>query len=221
MPATPGIFALKDCTLIAIATGRKARTLNEFIDELWTINADSIYYHFWGGLLQARFEEREYNNDFAGWSRHGLHDTVLAERLAMVDPTQYPDSEALRQATGTLVEQRAAENEPLLMRPATMQFEFIRSQIVVFDTNLRVERPEEMAGLLPHLSTGGIFYHFIDARRRQPSGEDDFRVWLNSFDGIYSALSEQIADLDPYFSNLVQLREQLTTIFHSHLRSEL
>jgi len=58
-------FTIKDCALVALATGRKARLLQEFRRELAEIDAASIYHHFWGSLLQARFEEREFNNDFA------------------------------------------------------------------------------------------------------------------------------------------------------------
>ncbi len=60
-------FVLKDCALIAIGTGRKAHTLTELRDQIRDVTIESIYHHFWGGLLGARFEEREFNNDFAVW----------------------------------------------------------------------------------------------------------------------------------------------------------
>ncbi|MEB3227996.1 MAG: DUF5752 family protein, partial [Synechocystis sp.] len=77
-------FAIKDCALIAIATGQKAYSLRELRDRLLTIAPNSLFDHFWGSLLEPRFEEREYNNAFASWARRGLHDDALAERLAMV-----------------------------------------------------------------------------------------------------------------------------------------
>jgi hypothetical protein len=213
-------FALKDCALIAIATGRKALTLGEFLDALRDITPDSIYYHFWGGLLQPRFEQREYNNDFAAWVRHSLHDAVLAERLAVLDPTEFPDMEVLRQEALELVEQRLDEDEGLHWTRASSQFEFIRSQIVVFDTDTRVEHAKELAGLVPHLSLGSIFYHFVDARRRLEGGYDDFRAWLAGIDSQYEALCADLAALDPYFGSLAELRQQLTTLFEPHLPTE-
>lgn len=208
-------FALKDCALIAIATGKQAMTLKELRDNLSVINPNSIYHHFWGSLLEPRFEEREYNNDFASWARRGLHDDKLAERLAMIDPSFYSDLEDLRQELIDIIEERLDESEYLPWRLATDPFEFIRAQIVVFDTDKRVERPEELGELMPHLSTSSIFYHFIDARRRSNGGNDDFSCWLEGFGGLYDDLLSQLAEIDPYFETLTELRQQLTIIFQT------
>lgn len=206
-------FAVKDCALIAIATGQQAMTLKELRDNLIIINADSIYHHFWGGLLEPRFEEREYNNDFASWARRGLHDDKLAERLAMVDPTFYSDLEDLRQELVEIIEERLEESESLFWVRATQSFEFIRAQIVVFDTDIRVEHPQQLGQLIPRLSTSSIFYHFIDAKRRLDDSSDDFRFWLGSFNRQYEELSRRLAEIDPYFDTLTELRRQLTVIF--------
>jgi hypothetical protein len=215
-PSDPGVFMLKDCALIAIATGKKVLMLRELLDRLHSIDHDSIYFHFWGGLLQPRFEEREYNNDFAAWVRHGLHDLVLAERLAVVDPTDYPDLEHLRQELIDLIEARLDESSILPWMPATRQFEFIRSQIVVFDTHNCVETPEVLAELMPTLSTTSLFYHFIDGRRRSSDHSDDFSTWLGGFEGRYDELRGRLATIDPYFSSLTELREQLVDVFDGY-----
>jgi hypothetical protein len=206
-------FALKDCALIAIATGKRAFTLKELRDQMLTIAPDSIYHHFWGSLLEPRFEQSEYNNDFAAWARGGLHDGILAERLAMVDPALSSDLEELRQELLDIIEERIDESESLPWLLATESFEFIRSQIVVFDTYKRIERPEQLAQLLPHLSTSSIFYHFIDARRRLSEGCDDFQLWVSGFDGLYRDLAKELAAIDPYFVTLSELRQQLTMVF--------
>ncbi|WP_017327447.1 DUF5752 family protein [Synechococcus sp. PCC 7336] len=212
-------FALKDCALIAIATGYKAETLKEMRDRLQTIVPDSIYFHFWGSLLEPLFEEREYNNDFAAWARRGLHDDKLAERLAMIDPSAYIDMEGLRQELIDIIEERLDEAGTVPWIVATEQFQFIRSQIVVFDTYKRVKHPEEMAELMPHLSVGSIFYHFIDARRRLPEGVDDFRLWLRGLDRKYGNLECQLAEIDPYFEPLIDCRSRLAEIFRACCRS--
>lgn len=206
-------FAVKDCALIAIATGKKALTLKELRDQLIAIDPDSIYFHFWGSLLEPRFDEREYNNNFAAWAWHGLHDPILAERLAMVDPTAYTSLEDLRQELLDIIEERLDESEYLPWVRATQQFEFICAQIVVFDTYRRIDRPEELVDLLPTLSTSSIFYHFIDARRRLSISSDDFRHWLAGFDGQYDHLCQQLTGIDPYFSTLSELRRQIADTF--------
>lgn len=209
-------FAIKDCALIAIATGQKAYSLRELRDRLLTIAPNSLFDHFWGSLLEPRFEEREYNNAFASWARRGLHDDALAERLAMVDPSAFQSLDGLRQELLELVEERLEENQGLQWLLATEPFEFMESQIVVFDTRLRINHPQQFAECLPQLSTSSIFYHFIDARRRLAAELDDFRVWLRAFPGDYQHLCNQIAEIDPYFSSLTELRQILTHVFQNH-----
>lgn len=209
-------FAVRDCALITIATGERAETLKELRDTLLSIDEASIFQHVWGGLLSPRFGEREYNNDFAGWARHGLHDRKLAEKLAMVDPTAAADLAELRRDLVEIIEDRLDEDQALPWQRATERFHFIRSQIVVFDTRIRCHTPEGMAELIPQLSPSSLFYHFIDARRRSPERSDDLRSWLGMFPG-YEELRRALAELDPYFLSLTELRDEVARVFQSHL----
>ncbi len=217
-PRAGAPFAIKDCALVALATGRKARLLQELRSELTAIDAACIYHHFWGGLLQPRFVEREYNNDFAAWVRHGIHDAVLAERLAALAPVHFPDLEALRREIIELIDARLDEVEHLLWIRASQQFEFIRSQIVVFDTQRQLRQPAELAGALSALSTSSIFYHFVDARRRTPDGGDDFSDWLGAFGDEFSLLRQQLASIDPFFGSLAELRAELAGVFGAYFQ---
>ena len=80
---------IKDCDLVAIATGVRAQNLKELRNNLLTCPPGCVYYHFWGGLIRPRFVDPEYNNDFAAWASHGIHDKKLAETLGVVDPTDF------------------------------------------------------------------------------------------------------------------------------------
>ncbi len=215
-PVAQGEFAIKDCALIAIATGRRAASIRELREVLAGIDPGSIYYHFWGGLIQPRFEEREYNNDFAGFVRHGLHDPVLAERMAMVDPTGSAGLEDLRQELLDLIDERLDEAGYLPWVRSVQPFEFIRSQIVVFDTRRRLGHPRELAEVVPGLSVNCVFYHFIDARRRLAGRGDDFRAWLDGYGEAYGDLSARLAEVDPYFVSLSDLRAQLGALFRDY-----
>ena len=206
-------FFVKDCALIALATGLKAQNLKELRDRLQRVDASSLYYHFWGGLLHAGFEEREYGNDFAEWVRHSLHDAVLAERLGVIDPSDFDNLELMRQSLIDIIEERLDEVEVPAWVPVDRQYQFIRSQIVVFSTECSAQRPEQLADIIPKLSASSVFYHFIDARQRLPDGGDDFRAWLSAWGERYKDVQRQLAAIDPYFTTLYELRNQVARTF--------
>lgn len=210
-------FAIKDCALLAIATGRRAQTLRELSDLLERVEPSCIYYHFWGGLLRPHFDSPEYPNDFAAWASTGLRDRGLAERLAVITPTDYDTLEDLRREVIDVIEERLHESEFASWVTADHQFHFIYSQIVVFDTGRRVDEPRDLAAIMPNLSTGSVFYHFIDARRRLRDSKDDFSEWLRGFDSQYRDLLDHLAMFDPSFSSLVEIREQLVDILGAYL----
>lgn len=216
---SPGTLEIKDCALIAIATGKRAQNLKELREHLLAVPHSSIYCHFWGNLLQARFEEQEYNNDFAAWVRSALHDKVLAERLAVIDPTAFPDMEALRQELVEIIDDRLDEAETVTWAGSDQQFEFVRSQVVAFRTARRLTHPVQLADVMEHLSVGSVFYHFIDARRRRADRQDDFRAWLSEFGEDYDNLREVLGSLDPYFAPLVDLRTRLVEVLEHHFES--
>ena len=211
-------FFVKNCSLLTIATGKKAQNLKEMRDHLLNIHIGSIYHHFWGGLLRPRFDEPEYNNDFAGWVHDALQDHILAERLSVLNPAAFSDLESLREALLEVIEQRLDEIGTLPWAEPDMQFHFVRSQIIVFDTREKIEGPEHLVETLPKLSERSVFYHFIDARRRSPEMMDDFRSWLRSYGDGYEDLCSQLASVDPYFGSLVELRTQLTNLFTNYFR---
>lgn len=206
-------FAIMDCALATVATGRRAQTLRELRDILRDIHPGSIYHHFWGTLLRPQSTSREFNNDFADWCRTSLHDNPVAERLAVIDPVHYPDMESLRQELIDVIDERLDETEIMLFAQADQQFQFVRSILVQFDTHRRVKHPRDLVAALPQLSVGSIFYHFIDARRRDPISVDDLRAWLQGIGPQYDTLCDALAEIDPYFDSLYVLRERLTEAF--------
>lgn len=213
-------FAIKDCALIAIATGKKAQNLRELREHLRQIEPGSIYYHFWGGLLRPRFDDPEYHNDFAIWVAHCLHNKRLAERLAVINPNTYESMEDVRNELIDAIEESLDETEFPAWAERDAQFEFIRYQIVVFDTKLSVSNPKSLVHTIPSLSVGSIFYHFIDARRRNSNSLDDFQNWLLNFEGKYGVLRNMISAVCPYYTPLKKLREELSEVFKTYFQKE-
>jgi len=204
-------FHVKDCALAALATGERAQNLKELRDRLKTVDAASIYYHFWGTLLRPAFDDPRYNNDFAIWAFDALHDQALAERLGVLDPADFADIEALRVELLDIVDEELDRSEVLPWTSHESQFRFMRSQIVVFATGCTVTDPHRLADVVAAMSAGSVFYHFVDARRRTPESVDDFRAWLLGLPGDHTEAAARLGQVDPFFRSLVELREEIVT----------
>jgi hypothetical protein len=131
----------------------------------------------------------------------------------MVIPTDFEDLESLRQEVLEVVEQRLDASELVPWARADQQFHFLHSQVVVFDTGLRFDKPEDIVSYIPSLSTGSIYYHFIDARSRTAENNDDFSSWLRGFGEEYQPLLNRLRSVDPYFSSLKEIRQIVMRIF--------
>jgi hypothetical protein len=206
-------FYLKDCNLSLIATGITATSLNEFRDMLYLVPDSSIYYHFWGNRLRLNFAHPEYHNDFSRWAHFDLHDEVLTERLAIVDPTDFLDTDSLRKKVIEVVEERIDEIEYTSWSRWGPRFHFLRSITIVYDMGLHAQVPSDLKSLVVKMPPTSIFYHFIDARRRTPKQTDDFSYWLTYFDGQFDPVIEKIKLIDPYFLSLSEIKQKLTQVF--------
>lgn len=214
-------FFVRNCSLATIATGERARSLLELRDKLATVDEHSIYYHFWGGRMNPQFIHSQNHNDFASWIFHRLNDHVLAEKLSIIDPTEFDSLEMLRQEVLETIERQLDTHEVILWTRREDQFHFVRSSIIVFDSPLFIDNPEDLPHIITQLSPGSIFYHFIDARVRTQDRTDDFSVWLHtSFDDKYTGLIEAIQSIDPYFLSLTQLKDELTHVIQEYFKEK-
>lgn len=211
------VFIVKDCALISISTGISAQTLREFRTGLLNVDEGSIYHHFWGRLIHPRFDEPEYNNDFASWGFHGLHDKTLAERLSVVTPVEFNTIDELRHQLVDICEERLEEAD-VFCAPADRLFHFLTSKIIVFETPLKANNPKELHKVVTKMSASSIYYHFIDARRRNEEKIDDFSNWLSSYGDKYSHVVRDLTAIDPYFSTVeVISKKVLSSLYNSML----
>jgi hypothetical protein len=209
-------FRILDCAITAIATGEKAQNLRELRDKLRTIHPGCLFYHFWGGLLNPRFDDPEFQNDFAVWAKHYLNDSKISEQLSLIDPNVFENMEVVRQELIEVIEERLSESEYVPWVKTGNEFHFIRSQIVIFDTGATFNDPKELAKVIPNMSLGSIFFHFIDARRRTPGKRNDFSEWLEGFGNKYTKLTENLDKIDPFFTTLNELRHEIATVFNNY-----
>ena len=211
-------FNLMDCALIAIATGENAQNLRELRDCLRKTHPGCLYYHFWGAHLHPHFDDPEFQNDFAIWASRKLNDLKISEQLSLIDPNIYKNMEDLRTEVIEIIEQRLYELEYVPWAKRGQEFHFIRSQIVIFNTGVNVNDPKELLDIIPGMSLGSIYYHFIDSRRRTPDNRNDFSIWLDGSSKKYSVLTEELDKIDPYFTTLHELREEIKIVFHNYFR---
>jgi len=204
---------IKDCAILNIATGMRAKNLIELRDQLLTIHPESIYYHFWAKKLRPGFEEPEYYNDFATWAANNLHDNKLAERLSLINPGMFSNIEEIRSKLVEVANLSLKEDQSANCKESE-KFQFTRSDIVVFDTQHIISKPEELTELLTNLSLGSIYFHFIDSKKRS----QDISSWLSRFGSKYAELTGQIAKLDPYFFTLSEIRIKASQIFKDYFK---
>lgn len=205
----PEPFRFRDCSLTIVSLGRSARNLRELRSELTAVPAGSLQHHFYDAFLRPSFDDREYRNDFAAWVRRYLRDAPLAERLSVIDPLDCADFEDLRDRLIEVVEERLAEDVRQAEVPEGMEFRFLRSQIVFFDTGARAANVRELRETLPKTTTGSVFYHFVNARFRSKERLDDYSTWLLGLGDEGKAIADRLRRIDFQLWSLSETRTRI------------
>lgn len=209
---------MRDCALITrTASMHSAVNLRELRDRVEICPTSSLYHHFCETKLRPTFDDPEYPNDFAVWAAHALHDSVLAERLGMVNPYAYPNLEDLRAVCLDIIGDRLFEMTPGMWAQTTDQFHFLQAMTIVFDTGVKVENAPDLLPAVLGMSLGSIYFHFIEARRREPIGGDDFSAWLAAWGDEYADLIAALGQIDFYFLSLRELKGELVSILTRYL----
>ncbi len=204
-------FRIKDCALVVrMADVRPALNLRELYDRISVCSVDSIYHHFCETTLRPSFDDPEYRNDFAVWSRYILNDEILAERLGILDPYDFGDMEELRRAVLEIIDDRLSDLSHIPSVNLDKAFEFLQAYTMVFDTRRDIVNPEDLPDAITQMTTSSLYYHFIEARRRVEGRLDDFTAWLLSWNGRGDSLIRTFSEVDFYFPNLKELQSELS-----------
>lgn len=203
-------FTIKDCTLISRMAGvREALNLRELEERLYECPDECLFHHFCERVIRPTFDDPDYTNDFAYWVSNELGDKVLAERIAVINPYKMASFDELRQHLLDIVQERLSEIEHISWAPRGNGFQFLQAVTVVFETSATMETVEDFYKILPQISLGSIYYHFVEARRRTENGLDDFSVWIAQHGEEYQPLIRALAKIDFYFLSLTELRQVL------------
>lgn len=203
-------FKVKDCSLITRTAGiRSAMNLRELEERIAICPEESLFHHFCETVIRPTFDNPDYNNDFAMWTRRYLGDRTLAERLAVINPYKCVSIEELRKLVLDIIQERLVESDHIPWAPRKDQFYFLRSVTVVYDTGMFLKTPVDLCARLPEMAFGSIYYHFVEARRRTENGSDDFSNWLGEFGDIAQPLIDTLHEIDFYFISLPELKQKL------------
>jgi len=207
-------FEVKDCALLARMSGLPpAFNLRELRERVAVCSENVLFHHYCETTLRSTFDNPDYRNDFAVWSKLYLGDRVLAERLGILDPYSFPSLGELRAATLEVIDERLGE---LTMIPWARQgdeFFFMEATTVMFSAGVRISHPSELADAVRKMTNGSVYFHFLEARRRPAIGKDDFTTWLlESADGEGNRpYIEALASIDYQFHTLPDLRKELAS----------
>jgi len=210
-----GDFIIQDCTLLTRTSGiPPAFNLRELRERLTTCGRNVLYHHFCETPLVPCFDNPDYSNDFAVWALMQLSDRVLAERLGIINPYIFTDLEKLREQVLEVLDERLSEVHLVPSCPPGGEFFFTEAVTVVFDTAMRVASPEKLPEAIGNMSNGSIYYHFLEARRREPVGSDDFSAWLAGFAG-QELWCRALQTVDFSFFTLTELRGELARLLQN------
>jgi hypothetical protein len=206
-------FVVKDCALITLVVDvPPVFDLRDLRERLKICPEESLYHHFCQTLLRPTFDDPEFHNDLAFWARHNLHDKTLAERLAILNPYDFPGMEELRFTLLDIVEDRIGELPHISNVQTGDEFRFLRAMTVTFEAGYTLKDPRELFEAFGRMTPSSIWYHFIEARRRNPDRLDDFTCWLRREYKQDRARIPDFSGIDFYFLSLPEIRREIVSI---------
>ena len=209
-------FEIKDCALLRRMSGLPAAVnLRELRDRIASCHRDVLYHHFCETPLTPSFDLPDYRNDFAIWAKWRLGDDVLAERLGMVDPYSFETMEDLRAATLEIIDERLSEVTMVPWARPGKELYLMQAVTIVFDTGDRIAHPDELADAIGRITNSSIYFHVLEARRRNTPRGDDFSAWLRSGEEDWSHYIRAIESIDVTFFTLPELRRKLIELLTS------
>jgi len=211
-------FEVKDCSLITRMAGvKEAMNLRELEERLRICPDECLFYHFCETVIRPTFDYPDYPNDFALWANSQLRDKILAERLAVINPYKFQSFDELRKQILDIIEERLSEIDHIPWVPKGSAFQFLRAATIVFNTGIILNTQKDFRKQLPKMSLGSIYYHFVEARRRNNGRVDDFTEWLNKFNDKTRSLIYIYGEIDFYFLSLTELKDTLIAVATEYL----
>jgi Family of unknown function (DUF5752) len=212
-------FLFIGCSELQEMLGEEAEDEKRLVELIEAVPLDSIYFHTHSYFLRHSYVERAYPNDFAQWVVMEVQDHVLGERLAVVDPFEFRELDALRAELISIIDDHLSKT-PIVPRIIFGKpFYFNQSRILEVPTSLEVRTLEEFRNALGEVEVSAIYFHILEARHRLKREESDFSAWIRQSLGM-PELAEKLRTINPYLGSLERLRSALLTVCDEYLARE-
>jgi len=219
MERAPQPFVFVGCVELREILGQRAEDEKELADLLAQVPAGSVYYHTHGFFLRQRVFASSYTNDFADWVVREVRDPVLGEKLAMVDPFEFPDLEALREELVSVIDHHLSRQRVVPRVDGGEPFHFLQSHVVQVPVGVTAATLAEFREGLAQVDASAIYFHLVEARVRLGRPENDFSRWLREALGR-AELAERLRRVNPYGGSLERVRSRLLTLVDEVLETE-
>ncbi|MBS0182605.1 MAG: hypothetical protein JSS39_09405 [Nitrospira sp.] len=203
-------FTFIGCSEVQEILGQQVEDEKELAELVEEVPLDSIHFHTHSYFLRHRFIERAYPNDFAQWVVMQIGDRVLGERLAVVDPFDYPNLEDLREEIISIIDDHLSRMSTIPRVAFGEPFHFKRSRILEVPTGLEARSLAEFRQAVADVDVSAIYFHMFEAHFRLGREESDFSAWIRMGLGLHE-LADRIHSINPYLGSLERLRSGLIT----------
>jgi hypothetical protein len=218
-PVVAAPFVFTGCVEVRQALQRIAVDERELMDRLEEVPPGSIFYHTHGYFLRHRPITTAYGNDFAAWVAVQVRDQALSERLAVVNPFEFPTLEALREELVTVVHDHLRRLRTVPRVESGEPFHFQQSHIVEVELGPPATTLREFRDGLASVDASAIYFHMVEARARLGRRAGDFAEWIRTSLGL-PELADRIERIDTYMTSLERVRARVLSLVDAELERE-
>jgi Family of unknown function (DUF5752) len=204
-------FQFMACWELREMLGRRAADVQELLEGLEEVPLDSIYFHTHSYFLRHSYIAGPYPNDFANWAAIQLRDRLLGERLAVIDPFEVGDLEALRNEMVTILDDHLSHVGSVPRVVFGELFFFMQSRVLAVPAGIKARSLAEFRDGLERVDASAIYFHVFDAMARKGRRRSDFAVWIEDGLGMRE-LAARFAAVNPYATSLEGVRKRLISL---------
>jgi hypothetical protein len=205
-------FHFMVCWELREMLGRRAADVQELLDGLEEVPVDSIYFHTHSYFLRHSTVAGPYPNDFANWAAIQVRDRVLGERLAVIDPLEVGDLEALRGELISILDDHLSHVGSVPRVVFGELFYFMQSRVLAVPAGVRARSLTEFRQALEAIDASAVYYHLFEASARKgPRRRSDFVNWIEDSVGL-PELAARIQLINPYARTLEATRRLLVSL---------